>query len=145
MRNKIAFLLLTVAAGSLLFSTDVAAQGKKKKKKVVKTEHLEPWQIDTLINPIPINRQMFTENVEKQIKRADLMDGEVDGMIDLEDTMASRLFTKVMMVDARHVMIHIENLPNLLQHLLKPCFCHLCKKKVRPWQEIFLRWFLISF
>lgn len=112
MRNKIAFLLLTVAAGSLLFSTDVAAQGKKKKKKVVKTEHLEPWQIDTLINPIPINRQMFTENVEKQIKRADLMDGEVDGVIDIEDMMASRLFTKAMIIDAKHVMIHIENLPN---------------------------------
>lgn len=110
MRNKIAFLLLTVAAGAVLFSTDVAAQGKKKKKKVVNTEHLEPWQIDTLINPIPINRQMFTENVEKQIKRADLMDGEVDRKIDIEDTMAARLFTKAMIIDARHVMNHIENL-----------------------------------
>jgi hypothetical protein len=112
MRNKIAFLLLTVAAGTLLFSTDVAAQSKKKRKRVVQVEHLEPWQIDTLINPIPINRQMFTENVQKQIKRADLMDGEVDGVIDIEDTMASRLFTKGMLSDAKHVLIHIENLPN---------------------------------
>jgi len=111
MRQKIAFLLLTVAAGTLLLPPDAAAQ-KKKRKKVVKTEHLEPWQIDTLINPIPINRQMFTGNVEKQIKKADLMDGEVDGVIDIEDTMASRLFTKAMIHDAEDVMVHIENLPN---------------------------------
>ena len=112
MRNKIAFLFLATLACSLVFTNEALAQHKKKGKKTEVVEHKEPWQIDTLINPIPINRQMFTENVEKQIKAADLKDGEVDGVVDVEDTLVSRLFTKAMLVDAKHVMIHIENLPN---------------------------------
>jgi hypothetical protein len=112
MRNKIAFLFVATLACSLVFTHEASAQHKKKGKKTEEAEHKEPWQIDTLINPTPINRQMFTENVEKQIKIADLKDGEADGVVDMEDTMVSRLFTKAMLVDARHVMIHIENLPN---------------------------------
>jgi hypothetical protein len=96
----------------MVFTNEALAQHKKKGKKTEETEKKEPWQIDTLINPIPINRQMFTGNVEKQIKQADLKDGEVDGLVDVEDTMVSRMFTKAMLVDAKHVMIHIENLPN---------------------------------
>jgi hypothetical protein len=112
MRKKIAFLLLAVIAGTCLFSVDAHAQSKKRKKKAVVAEHKEPWQIDTLINPTPINRKMFTDNVEKQIRTADLRDGEVDGVIDVEDTAVGALFTKAMLHDSRLVMIHIENLPN---------------------------------
>lgn len=112
MKNKIAFLLLAVLASTFMLSIDASAQRKKKGKKEDSTEHKEPWQIDTLINPIPINRQMFTGNVEKQIKQADLKDGEIDGLEGSDDATVSNLFTKAMIHDAKDVMIHIENLPN---------------------------------
>jgi len=112
MKNKIAFLLLATLAGTLLFTADAAAQRKKRGKKVELTEQKEPWEIDTLINPIPINRQMFTGNVEKQIRIADLKDGEVDGNESSDDPQVAQLFTKAMLHDAKDVMIHIENLPN---------------------------------
>src|SRR5690606_8287349 len=73
---------------------------------------LKPWQIDTLIKPIPINRQGFTDKVEKQIRRADLRDGSVDQVIELQDTASSRLLTEVLLQRVPKILIHIENLEN---------------------------------
>ena len=112
MNRNFALVFLLIASLSVLVSPDASAQRKKKKKKKEKIEKLEPWEIDTLITPIPINRQMFTGNIDKQIKKADLKDGEADGVIDLEDTSVSRIVTQALLKDARRVMIHVENLPN---------------------------------
>ena len=112
MNRNFALLFLLIASLSVLVAPDAAAQRKKKKKKKENIEHLEPWEIDTLIAPIPISRQMFTGNIDKQIKKADLKDGSADGLIELEDTTVSRIVTQALLKDAPHVMIHIENLPN---------------------------------
>jgi hypothetical protein len=112
MNKKIALIFLLIASLSLVLSVDASAQRKKKKKKKDKTEKLEPWQIDTLITPIPINRQMFTGNVEKQVKKADMKDGATDGVIDLEDTAVSRIVTQALLKDVPHIITHIENFPN---------------------------------
>lgn len=114
MNRNIAFLLFATTAGSLALAPDALAQHRNKKKKEIPTEQLEPWQIDTLINPIPINRQMFTGNVEKQIKQADLRDGEVDQQIQISDidTLVTNVFTEALITDAKHILVHIENLPN---------------------------------
>jgi hypothetical protein len=112
MNKKIALFFLLVASLSLVLSVDASAQRKKKKKKKDKTEKLEPWQIDTLITPIPINRQLFTGNVEKQVKKADMKDGSADGVIDLEDTTVSRIVTQALLKDVPHLITHIENFPN---------------------------------
>jgi hypothetical protein len=112
MNKRIALFFLLVASLSLVLSVDASAQRKKKKKKKDKTEKLEPWQIDTLITPIPINRQMFTGNVEKQVKKADMKDGSADGVIDLEDTAVSRIVTQALLKDVPHIITHIENFPN---------------------------------
>jgi hypothetical protein len=112
MNRNFALVFLLIASLSVLVSPDASAQRKKKKKKKEKIEKLEPWEIDTLITPIPINRQMFTGNIDKQIKKADLKDGSADGVIELEDTTVSRIVTQALLKDARRVMIHVENLPN---------------------------------
>lgn len=112
MNKRIALFFLLVASLSLVLSVDASAQRKKKKKKKDKTEKLEPWQIDTLITPIPINRQMFTGNVEKQVKKADMKDGAADGVIDLEDTVVSRIVSQALLKDVPHIITHIENFPN---------------------------------
>lgn len=106
------FVLLFAAAASLSLTFSVDASAKKKKKKKDKTEKLEPWQIDTLITPIPIGRQMFTGNVEKQVKKADMKDGAKDGVIDVEDTTVSRIVTQALLQDVPHLINHIENFPN---------------------------------
>lgn len=112
MNKKIALIFLLIASLSLVLSVDASAQRKKKKKKKDKTEKLEPWQIDTLITPIPINRQMFTGNVEKQVKKADMKDGAADGVVELEDTTVSRIVTQALLKDVPHIITHIENFPN---------------------------------
>jgi hypothetical protein len=112
MNKKIGLIFLLIASLSLVLSVDASAQRKKKKKKKDKTEKLEPWQIDTLITPIPINRQMFTGNVEKQVKKADMKDGATDGVIDLEDIVVSRIVTQALLKDVPHIITHIENFPN---------------------------------
>ncbi|MFT4063059.1 MAG: hypothetical protein QM642_11970 [Edaphocola sp.] len=90
----------------------VHAQKKKKKSPKEQSVHLEPWQVDTLMAPIPISRQLFAENIDKQLKIADLRDGEKDGAIDAEDKQVSKMVTDALLHDAALIKIHIENLPN---------------------------------
>lgn len=112
MFNKISFFIILIVLSGLCLSTEsFAGSRKKKKKKVTKTEQLQPWEIDTLIVPIPINRQLFTGNVLQQIKIADLKDGSVDTLIELEDTVVSHLVTDALLKESLLVMYHIENLP----------------------------------
>lgn len=111
MNRKFALVLFLLACLSVVFCADVSAQRKKKKKKKDAVEKLEPWEIDSLLAPIPINRQMFTGNIDKEVRKADLKDGAADGVIDLEDTTVSRIVTQALLKDVPHMLIHIENLP----------------------------------
>lgn len=83
---------------------------KKKKKPKVATEKLQPWQIDTLLAPVPINRQLFTGNVEKQIQKADIKDGSLDGTIDIEDAAVGQIVSESLLRQVPLILIHIENL-----------------------------------
>ena len=112
MQRKLQLFPLALVALLLVFTTDASAQRRKKKKKNKDNiEKLEPWQVDTLITPIPISRQLFTGKVEQQIRKADIKDGSVDGKIEIEDTAVSRIATQAMLIDAPRLLIHIENLP----------------------------------
>ncbi|WP_157976874.1 hypothetical protein [Taibaiella helva] len=113
MNRKAALLFLFITSLTILAAPDAFAQKKKKKKdkKKEKIEKLEPWEVDTLIAPIPINRQMFTGNVEKQVKKADMKDGAADGIIELEDTAVSHTVTQALLKQVPLILIHIENLP----------------------------------
>lgn len=111
MNRKSVLLLLLLTITTAFFCHDATAQRRKKKKKKDQTEQLQPWEIDTLIAPVPVNRQMFTGNIQKEIRKADVKDGAADGVIDLEDTTVSRIATQALLKDAARIMIHIENLP----------------------------------
>ena len=84
----------------------------QRRNKTVKEETLMPWQIDTLMRPIPINRQIFTDRVEAEIKKADLRDGSVDNKIELDDSLLSKALTYAFIERAPYIKIHIENLEN---------------------------------
>jgi len=93
----------------LFFSLPSFAQHNKRHKNEKKVE-LRPWEIDTLIKPIPINRQIFTDRVSAEIKKADMRDGAFDNRIDIEDTSASKMLTYVFLTKAPLIETHIENL-----------------------------------
>ncbi|WP_118950058.1 hypothetical protein [Taibaiella helva] len=96
--------ILFASGLALLLGADAAAQQHKTDPAPA------PWQIDTLLNPIPTNRAMFTDKVKEQVKKADLRDGEVDGKIELEDPTVSGILVQALLVKAPRIMIHIENM-----------------------------------
>lgn len=101
---KCLFLFLSVSS---LSQQDAFAQRKKAEQPEVK---LTAWEIDTLINPVPMNRAMFTDKITAQINRADLRDGVKDGKIKGTDSLATSLLTEALLVKAPLLMVHIENL-----------------------------------
>lgn len=95
----------------LLSAHQATAQRKKDRdKETIPVAAPHPWEVDTLIKPIPINRQGFTDKVAAQVRRADLRDGTVDQKIELQDSTTSRMLTEVLLYQVPKIMIHIENL-----------------------------------
>jgi len=112
MMRKLAIVLCMML--TVLSLTDVHAQKKKKKKNKKQKEQaekiLQPWEIDTLIIPVPINRQLFTGKVEKELRGADARDGAVDNYIFIVDSSTSNRITKAILQGVPLLEIHIENL-----------------------------------
>ncbi len=110
-RNITKPILIATTVALTLAAYDSFAQRKNKKtEQEAPQKELAPWEVDTLINPIPTNRAMFTDKVTAQIKKADAKDGATDKVIELEDTTASRIVTQAMLVKIPHIMVHIENM-----------------------------------
>ena len=105
---------ILVASTVLLLADDAAAQRNKLDKTV---DTAKAALVDTLINPIPMNRAMFTDKVRAQVKKADARDGEVDQKIELEDTTVSRMVTQAMLVRIPQILVRIENMP--IDHQVK--------------------------
>ncbi len=83
---------------------------RKKKKEAPKPKTI--YEIDTLIHPVPRQRQLFHDYFVKAIRGADASDGKVDGYIWYgDDTAASMAITQAMLHTARHMDTMIENLP----------------------------------
>lgn len=93
----------------------VAAQKRKKKDDDDTQVTISIYDIDTLINPIPLQRQLWHDgrgHIDDYQKQADLADGELDGKITIkDDTTFSRLFSQSLLGDIDHIEIMIENLP----------------------------------
>jgi hypothetical protein len=107
------FFLFVVTVGAFS-STDVGAQlfKKKQKKKEKAITALAPWMVDSLLQPIPIDRQLFADKINQQIKNLDLKDGDVDRKIEVEDSVTTRLGGAVI-DQAYKALIHVENIPNV--------------------------------
>lgn len=106
MKKVRALHILLIAA--LLMVADASHAESRKKKGHAKTI----YEIDTLISPVPLQRQKFHNDITKALRGADATDGSVDKMIYMgDDSLATQVITKAILVDAAQLEIMIENLP----------------------------------
>lgn len=93
----------------------VSAQRRKKKDKEEEEVAISIYDVDTLINPIPLQRQLWHDgrgHIDDLQKQADLSDGKLDSMVAVkDDTVFTRLLTESLLKDIDHIQIMIENLP----------------------------------
>ncbi len=109
MIKKIAVLQCTILCICLCASTVYA--GKKDEKKEVKKQNI--YDVDTIISPIPRNRDLFHIRINDQQKRADVSDGKIDGIIAVDDSMGTRILTKAILKDVDHMQVMVENFPSI--------------------------------
>lgn len=110
---KFRFLLLSCIAATILCITPGNTIAQKKKKSQTSNsdeKKINPWEVDTLLTPIPIGRRLFTDKVEKVIDEIDLKDGTKDGYVNYRDEQTSQYFTQAFMADVPKVIILTENL-----------------------------------
>lgn len=89
----------------------IASAQKKNRKIIADTSVLT---IDTLLNPIPIQRQIWHEKIDKAQRAADASDGSVDKKIYFgEDAAATEMLTESYLKEVDKIQIAIENMPFL--------------------------------
>jgi hypothetical protein len=93
-------------------TAQVKKRGRHRDMKKQDTIVVNIYDVDTLIRPVPLQRQLFTDKIDKEQRRADASDGEVDGKIEFgDDTLLSRILTKAILTDVNHIKVMIENMP----------------------------------
>jgi hypothetical protein len=108
MKIRISGLLLAL----LLLAQPLWAQKHKDKDDKKKNKEISIYDVDTLINPVPMQRSLFFDKVKKQQRRADASDGKVDNYINYNnDADAGRILTNSLLTDVSRIQIMIENLP----------------------------------
>jgi hypothetical protein len=106
--NSYRFYGVLVILLAVIFSAPADAQ-RRKKKEQAKPKTI--YEIDTVIRPIPLNRQGFHDRFGKAIRGADARDGKVDQYIWMgDDTLASNAITQAMLHQARLLDTMVENL-----------------------------------
>lgn len=101
------FGLLTI----LFFAFSKPAFADKRKKKVVKK--ISIYDIDTLQHPIPLQRKLWHDKIDREQRAVDAFDGSVDGVVYYEDdTLYTRLLTTALLKDVDHMQKMIENFPS---------------------------------
>lgn len=113
MRNRL-FYLTGILVFSSLFITELSfAQRRKKKEKDVV---ISIYDVDTLTNPIPLQRQLWHNRIDEAQALADRMDGMQDGKITyVADPVYTSVLTQAIMQDVDHYQVMIENMPIPLQ------------------------------
>jgi hypothetical protein len=109
MIRKIPF-FLTVLLMVLMIYPDSSDAQRRRRKKIA--PEVTIYDIDTLVNPIPLQRKMWHEKVDRVQRGADASDGRVDGFIFFsEDTVSTNLLTQAILRDVDQMQIMIENIP----------------------------------
>lgn len=94
------------------FSSENGHAQFRKREIQKKVSEAPLWETsDTLLQPIPINRQIFHENVIRAVRRIDLLDGLENGQIVLQDEEKTAILNQVLFTELPHINILIENLP----------------------------------
>jgi len=83
---------------------------------------LDVWNIDTLLQPIPVNRAYFADKVYTEIKKLDARDGQMDQYIFYIDSSQSEQISTAVFEIAPNIIIYIENLP--IDHSQKVKYLH---------------------
>lgn len=92
------------------------------------------FETDSLLYPVPVNRALFYDKVQAQINAADLKDGAIDTIIELEDTVISRKLTAALLFKAPQILIHIENMD--AQHAEKIRYYKILEARMRQWNSL---------
>lgn len=100
----------------MMLGSYIQADAQKRKKNDKKEEEqISIYDVDTLINLIPIQRQLWHDgrgHIDDFQRQADIADGAQDNIIMVEDdTVFSRLLTQSILDDIDQLQITIENLP----------------------------------
>jgi hypothetical protein len=126
----IKFLLFSL--WTFFFFTVENTNAQTAKKEVAKPTPL--FEIDTLLSPVPVNRALFSDKVKTQIKQADLKDGEVDKIIELEDTIISQKLTEALLFKIPKILVHIENMD--IPHAAKIKYYRILEIRMRQWNNL---------
>lgn len=98
--------------GSIVFSLFTTSNAEAQKNKKNHKKEISIYDVDTLINPVPMQRSLFFDKVKKQQRRADAADGKADNYITLNnDEEGSKSLTNSLITEVNHIQIMIENLP----------------------------------
>lgn len=92
------------------------------------------FDIDTLLTPTPVNLAMFVDRINVQIKRADLKDGEIDRLIELEDKDISQKLTEALLIEAPKGIIRIQNINATRQQ--KIAYLRALENRMRYWNSL---------
>jgi hypothetical protein len=91
-----------------LLHEDADAQRRRRKAQ----SKLTIYDIDTLINPIPLNRKNWHDKIDIEQKKADVSDGYKDNLVYYsEDTSYTNVLTNALLGDVDRMQIMIENMP----------------------------------
>jgi len=82
----------------------------------------EVWDIDTLSQPIPVNRAYFTDKVYAEIQKLDARDGQINHYIHYLDSNQSEQISTAVFNIAPQIIVYIENLA--IEHSQKVKYLH---------------------
>ena len=109
MNKKIPVLLGILLMLVMLYPDTTNAQRRKRKKV---SKEITIYDVDTLINPVPLQRKMWHDKIAGAQRAADASDGKVDHMIWYgDDTVATNLLTQAVLKDVDQMEVMIENIP----------------------------------
>ncbi|RYF97005.1 MAG: hypothetical protein EOO00_01290 [Chitinophagaceae bacterium] len=108
MKNRLFYFTGLLLLVSLFLSEDSFAQRRKRNRE----KKPSIYDIDTLVNRIPIQRKMWHDRIDAGQKSADVSDGVIDQRIYyVDDTLSTRIFSQSVLKDVDHIQVMIENLP----------------------------------
>lgn len=90
---------------TLLFLSGLSTFAQKEKVKK------DPWTSTELWEPIPINRQLSHDKIDRLQAKADLADGKQDKTITVRNSADTKILTDVMLTRVDQLQIILENLP----------------------------------
>ncbi len=87
----------------LLSGLYTSSYGQRRSKIVVKK--ISIYDVDSLLNPVPRQRQLWHDKIDKEQKRANA------GLYS-EDSLYTKILTRAIIKDVNHLQVMIENLPS---------------------------------